>query len=187
MKNALILHGMPDKEEYYSSGSSPANSHWLPWLKQELTARGISTQCPEFPVPYAPVYENWKATFEQYSVDPETVLIGHSCGAGFIVRWLSENKSIRVGKVLLVAPWLDPDKQLEDSFFSFTIDSNLRDRTAGIQVLYSLDDGREVHESVHLLREKINAEFLEYANKGHFTFEDLGTIAAPEILELILK
>lgn len=32
-----------------------------------------------------------------------------SCGAGFLLRWLSEN-SVRIAKLILVIPWLDPNK-----------------------------------------------------------------------------
>lgn len=41
MKKALILHGMPGKEEYYSKTSdSPSNAHWLPWSQKELLVSG---------------------------------------------------------------------------------------------------------------------------------------------------
>jgi hypothetical protein len=33
MKNAIILHGGPDKQEYYDPETpSQSNMHWLPWL-----------------------------------------------------------------------------------------------------------------------------------------------------------
>lgn len=36
-KSAIILHGMPSKEEYFSPAyASPSNSHWLPWLQKNL-------------------------------------------------------------------------------------------------------------------------------------------------------
>ena len=77
------------------------DKHWLPWVKRELVARGIKTEAPLMPTPWDPDYEKFKREFEKYEVTERTVLIGHSCGGGFLVRWLSEN-DIRVGKVIKV-------------------------------------------------------------------------------------
>ena len=111
MKTAIILHGMPSKEEYFNAESpAQSNKHWLPWVQRQLILNGILAQTVELPEPYEPNYEKWRSVFEQFHIDEETNLIGHSCGGGFLVRWLSENK-IKVGKVALVAPWLDPERE----------------------------------------------------------------------------
>lgn len=111
MKNAIILHGKPDKEEYYSeTAPSPSNAHWLPWLQKQLIIRDIKADTPEVPYPYELDYATWAREFERFDVTPETVLVGHSCGGGFIVRWLCEHADVHVGKVVLVAPWTDPTK-----------------------------------------------------------------------------
>jgi predicted alpha/beta hydrolase family esterase len=117
----------------------------------------------------------------------ETTLIGHSCGAGFIVRYLSEN-NIHVGKVVLVAPWIDPDKILETGMFDFTPDENLVSKTKGVTIFNSDDDMEEVQKSVKILTEKIkNIEVREFQNMGHFCFEDMGTEEFPKLLEEVLK
>src|ERR1700741_4554197 len=106
MRTAIILHGMPDRKEYFDPESSAqSNKHWLPWLQRQLIVNDILAQTPELPEPYAPNYAKWCSVFDQFTVDEETMLIGHSCGAGFIVRWLTDNKK-KVGKVALVAPFL---------------------------------------------------------------------------------
>src|SRR3989344_7820689 len=113
MKTAIIIHGMPDREEYYDVGRpASSNCHWFPWIQKQLLLKDIVAQTPEMPVPYNPEYNAWKKVFEGFYPDEETILIGHSCGAGFIVRYLSEN-NIKVGKVVLVAPWIDPNKKLD--------------------------------------------------------------------------
>ena len=91
MKRAYILHGCCDEEEYFSDEyPSPSNAHWLPWLQKNLLQKGYDCQTPEMPKPYAGIYKEWKAQFELYPVDENTSLIGHSCGCGFFLRWLSE-------------------------------------------------------------------------------------------------
>jgi predicted alpha/beta hydrolase family esterase len=184
MKRAILVHGRPDKEEYFDSTKpAPSNSHWFPWVQRQLLLKGILAQTPEMPDASEPNYEKWKQTFEQFKIDEETILIGHSCGGGFIVRWLSENK-IKVGKVILVAPWLDPEhNNIDPAFFRFDIDPELASRTAGVTVMYSTDDYPDVLESVEILRAQIkNVVFQEFTDKGHFVIEDMKTEAFPELV-----
>ena len=107
MKNAIIIHGTCDEDEYFSDKyPSLSNSHWFPWLQKQLLINNIFTQTPEMPEAHKPDYDKWKKEFEKFDVNSETILVGHSCGGGFLIRWLSENK-IKIKKLILVAPWLD--------------------------------------------------------------------------------
>lgn len=184
MKTAIILHGMPTKEEYYDvNRPASSNCHWLPWIQKQLLLKDIVAQTPEMPAPYNPEYSAYKEMFERFPLDEETILIGHSCGAGFIVRYLSEN-NIKVGKVVLVAPWLDPDNFLATGMFDFTIDENLSSKTDGFVVFNSMDDMKEVHDSVNEIKNKIkNVKIVEFKNMGHFCYDDMGTNAFPELLK----
>jgi predicted alpha/beta hydrolase family esterase len=124
--NAIILHGRSDKEDYYEpTFPSSSNAHWLPWLQKQLIVSDIAAQTPDVPLSYEPKYEIWCREFERQDIGPDTILVGHSCGGGFLVRWLSEHKDIKVASVVLVAPWLDPLNELKDDFFDFEIDSEL--------------------------------------------------------------
>lgn len=93
MKNAIILHGKPTRDRYENSNEpKPHEANWLPWLKAQLEAQKINVSIPALPLPYFPVYEDWKNVFEREEVTGHTKLIGHSAGAEFILRWLSEKK-----------------------------------------------------------------------------------------------
>jgi predicted alpha/beta hydrolase family esterase len=186
MKNAIIIHGMPSKEEYLKpENKTPSNEQWLPWLKGKLIEKGIMTKTPEMPVPYNPVYEDWKETFETLEVNENTILIGHSCGGGFIVRWLSEN-NIKVGQVILVAPWIDPDKFLTTGMFDFEIDPELVSKTDVVVAMYSTDDDKDILNTITILKEKVkDIKLKEFTDKGHFCLDDLGTEELPELLDLI--
>ncbi len=189
MKNAIILHGTSDKEEYYSAEyPSSSNFHWLPWLQKQLLMHDIPAATPEVPNAYEPEYSIWKREFERFDVTSETILVGHSCGGGFLVRWLSEHKDVTVGKVVLVAPWLDPNNRKGNQFFDFTIDPEFTARTKGITIFNSDNDMEEVQESVRQIRDKVkNIEYREFTNHGHFCLKDLGTEAFPELLKEVLK
>lgn len=110
MKNAILVPGRPDKEEYYDPKyPTNSNNHWFPWLSKQLQVNDVFAVVIEPPEPWKPRYGAWKKEFERFDITPETVLVGHSCGGGFLIRWLSENKDKKVGRVVLVAPWLNPE------------------------------------------------------------------------------
>src|SRR3989304_5750342 len=188
MKTALILHGKPSKEGYYDPNrQSQSNEHWIPWLQHQLLIRDILTQTPELPKPYEPVYKDWLKIFRQFEVNEESILVGHSAGGGFLIRWLSETNT-KIDKLVLIAPWLDPEKTVKDSFFDFEIDRNLKDKANKIHLLISTDDDSDVLESVKKIRNSIDGyEYHEFNGYGHFTYGDMGTKEFPELLELVLK
>lgn len=188
MKTAIILHGMPSKESYLARGGKVAHYHWRPWLKEQLEARGIEVATPEMPIPYEPDYQTWSAVFEQFPINEETILVGHSCGGGFLVRWLSEHK-IKVGKVVLVAPWVDPHGKFAPNMFKdLQIDSRIPERTAGMTMFCSTDDEPEELESFAILKEKLPTMVVkQYTDKGHFTIDDMKTTEFPDLLQAILS
>lgn len=191
MKNALLVHGWASKKEYYDPAyPTGSNSHWFPWLSKQLIIRDIHTVVLEMPNGYYPEYDIWKRELERFDIGPETILVGHSCGGGFLVRWLSETDK-RVGKVVLVAPWLGygtDGEPFDESFFDFQIDPNIGTKTEGLTTIASTNDGEGVRRSVAELREKLTEmKYIELENKGHFTLRSLGTEEFPELLEEILR
>lgn len=187
MHNAIILHGMPEEQEYYDPGIPAAsNDHWLPWLQKQLIMHGIPTQTPEIPQAFRPEYQLWKREFERYDITPHTILVGHSCGGGFLIRWLSEHKDITVNKVVLVAPWLGFGWNASD-FFDFTIDPNIADRTAGLTIFESDNDDSDIIDSIQQCRSSLNnVVYRTFSRYGHFCLEDMGTPEFPELLQEVL-
>jgi len=191
LKNAILVPGKPGKAEYYDA-SQPTNSnnHWFSWLAKHLQINDIFAVAIEPPFPWQPRYELWKKEFERFDIKADTLLIGHSCGAGFLVRWLTENKNQFVGKVVLVAPWLNPENDIAQDvadFFEFEIDPKLSERTKGLIVFNSDNDVESIQKSVQTILESIeNVELQEFSGYGHFCISDLGTVEFPELLAEIV-
>ena len=189
-KNAILVHGTCSKNEYYSDEyPTLSNSHWLPWLSKQLMILDIPTVAVEIPNAYMPNYAIWKREFERFDINSETILVGHSCGGGFLVRWLSEN-NVRVGRVVLVAPWLDPEKSkgADNNFFDFEMQENLVSKTKGVSLFVSKDDDDDIQISVDRILNNIDdIEKIEFENHGHFTLHDMGTEKFPELLNKIKK
>lgn len=188
MKNVIILHGMPSQVEYENpANKKPTESHWLPWIQERLIKKGFDAKIPALPLPYAPEYKSWCEVFEQLPLNEETVLIGHSCGAGFLVRYLSEHPTVHISLLVLVAPWIDTKHELTNGFFDFTIDTQISNRIKNGIVLFTSSDDEETLESVRKLEDNINdIEIKHYTDQGHFTEEDMGTTIFPDLLETIL-
>jgi predicted alpha/beta hydrolase family esterase len=188
MKNVLILHGCCSKEEFFDETvPSSSNSHWLPWIQKKLITIGIPAQTPEMPQAYEPEYENWKRVFNRFAVDDQTLLVGHSCGAGFLLRWLGETKK-QLTKLILVAPWLDLTGK-RGGFLDFEIDRSIQARVNEVHVLFSSNDKVDgVKESVEILRGAFaKAKLHDLRDKGHFTSQEMKTAAFPELLNLIAE
>jgi predicted alpha/beta hydrolase family esterase len=162
MKNAILLHGKPGRDEYYNpEHPSASNSHWFPWLQNQLMIRGIKADTPEVPLAFDPQWDLWVKEVERFEITSETILVGHSCGGGFWLKYLSLRPELSVGKVLLVAPWLDPKREDTTGFFNFEIDPKLIERTAGLKIFNSDDDFASIQESVSITREHEFPELLD--------------------------
>src|SRR3989344_2987707 len=110
-RNCVIIHGCPSNAERAKNPETRTyDKHWIPWLKKELDAAGMKTDTPLMPTPWEPEYEKFKKEFDRCEVNEDTILVGHSCGAAFFVRWLGETKR-KVLKLILVAPWKIPEEE----------------------------------------------------------------------------
>ena len=130
-------------------------------------------------------YNEWKIWFERFIplFEDEIVLIGHSLGAIFLVKYLSENiypKKIK-STLLIGAPYNTPNNHpLVD--FTITTSLDIFVKQSGKIVFYHSKDD-EIVPFENLERYKIaipNATFNVFENRGHFNDESF-----PEIVGLI--
>jgi len=95
--------------------------------------------------------------------------------------------TIKVGNVVLVAPWIDPDREDTTDFFDFNIDLNLAKRAKKFTIFNSSNDFESIQTSVKIIRESVpNIQYKEFHNYGHFCFNDMKTEEFPELLEVLL-
>jgi predicted alpha/beta hydrolase family esterase len=180
---------MPSKEGYYDPlGKNESELHWIGWLQKQLMVNDIYAAAPEMPLSFHPDYQIWKKEFERYDITPETILVGHSCGAGFLVRWLSERKDTKVSKVVLVAPWINVNHEEDIEFFDgMIIDPELASRAGSFTIFNSTNDGIEMQNSVKkIMAEAHDITYVEFKDYGHFTFGVMKTNEFPELLEEII-
>lgn len=186
MKTAVIIHGTPSKASFLDYNiPAQSNCHWIPWVQKQLLCSGYHTWAPEMPLSYAPDYALWQKEFERYSIDEQSLLVGHSCGGGFLLRWLSENPVI-VKRLVLVAPWLDPFREKCPEFFEFELDRKISDRCE-VHLFASDNDDGDINQSVDRIRATFpSIKYRIFPGYGHFCLSDMGSDRFPELAAVLL-
>ena len=186
--NVVIVHGCNDSEEEGKESPRENERHWKPWLKKELESRGIEVSNELYPRDWGANYEDWKKVFEKNEIGEGTVLIGHSCGGAFLVRWLSGTNR-KVKKLILVAPAkrLPGMKQKHLAFYTFEPNENVKNNVGEIVIFVSDNESSGIKRAVELYEKELGAKVIVLKNHGHFTLEDMGTKEFPELLKEVLN
>lgn len=166
--------------------TSTYDKHWIPWTKQELEKRNITTETPLMPDPWTPVYDAFKNEFQKLKVTEDTILIGHSCGCSFLVRWLGETKQ-KVNKLILVAPWKIPsnDNQFKKIFYDFEIDETIKLRVPNIIMFTADNEEEDGKKGLRMYHEALGGKIINLTGHGHYTQGDMGTQEFPELIEAV--
>jgi predicted alpha/beta hydrolase family esterase len=182
--NCIIVHGCPSGHE----SPNEYAGHWMPWLKKELISSGIDTQIALMPKPWAPSYLDFKTAILNYHITDKTILIGHSCGCAFLVRWLGES-GVKVKKLILVAPWkVAPDgDEFRGQFYNYAINKEISKNIESIIMFSSDNEEDDGKRSLQIFHDALGGEIITLQNKGHYTLNDMGTEEFPELLNITLK
>ncbi|MFA5952990.1 MAG: class I tRNA ligase family protein [Candidatus Pacearchaeota archaeon] len=181
ISNVIVVHGgdLGEKDNSYFK-------HWMPWLKKKLNENKIHSEFPLMPVDVKTTYNDWKKIFDKFEINDESILIGHSRGTAFLVKWLGETKK-KVKKLILVAPWKFADKKHKETFYDFKIDNEIKNRINEIIIFTSNDEEKDGKNSVKIFYDSLGGKKIELKNHGHFTLEDMKTEEFPELLNEIIK
>ncbi len=185
MVDVVMIHGCPsDEEKALNPAMRTYDKHWIPWTKKELEVKGMSVATPLMPEPWNPDYERFKEEFEKTEVDENTVLVGHSCGCAFLVRWLGETGK-KVEKLILVAPWKIAQKGREKDFYDYTINPNVKDHVGEIVMFTADNEAEDGKKSLRMFNEVLDGKVIELLGHEHYTQNDMGTVEFPELIEVI--
>lgn len=187
MSNVYIIHGCPsDAEKAANLETRTYDKHWIPWAKNELEARGFKVETPLMPNPWSPNYEEFKKEFEEGTISEDSILIGHSCGCAFLVRWLGDTKQ-RVKKLILVAPWKIADDAAKKDFYEFSIDDSIPSRVGEIIIFTADDEEDDGKRSLEMYHDALGGKIIDLPGRGHYVISDMGTDAFPELLDEITR
>jgi predicted alpha/beta hydrolase family esterase len=187
--NCIIIHGCPSNvEKAMNPETRSYDKHWMPWTKEVLTTLGIPTETPRMPDPWEPSYEKFKAEFEKQTVNENSILIGHSCGTTFLLRWLAESKQ-KIAKLILVAPWAvaDKDDAGRRAFYEHPIDPTIKDRIGEIIFFTADDEDPDGIKSLKIIHDVLGGKVISLSGHGHYTMADMGTPEFPELTEEVVR
>ncbi len=181
-KNCIIIHGCPSVPS-----DMTFDKHWIPWIVGILNARGIPTTVPLMPEPWKPNYGEYKKVFEKQEINDTTILIGHSCGAAFLVRWLGDSKQ-KVAKLILVAPWkIAGEKSLKKAFYEYPIDETIKSQVGKIVMFTADNEEAAGKESLKIFHSALGGKIVNLKSHGHYTMEDMKTEEFPELLNEVIN
>lgn len=170
----VVVHGgNAEKDKDY-------NKHWMPWLKSELAKKNIDSKFPQMPVDSKATYEEWRKIFDKIKIDKNSILVGHSRGAAFLVRWLGETKT-KIKKLILVAPCKFARVDYKKTFYDFDINSLVKDSVGEVIIFSSDNDENYILKSVEEYHNTLGGKVLELNGRGHFLIDKF-----PELLSEIL-
>lgn len=182
MKKALLLHG--------AYGTPDEN--WLPWLKLQLETLGFSVIVPAFPTPEGQNLAAWMDIVEPHlqDLEPESILVGHSIGATFLLSVLERLKG-PVNAAVLVAGFISnldnaTFDRINSSFYNKEFDwHKITSAAHKIIALHGDNDPYVSQKHAAELAGKLGVETHYIPAGGHLN-EAAGFTHFAELLELTL-
>jgi len=171
----LVFKPLPAQVIILHGAYGHPQENWFAWLKQKLEARGVSCEVPTFPTPQGQSLQTWLATFKEKgkSIHSQTILIGHSLGAAFMLRWL-EQQAVRIKAAILVGAFsgevgVTKFDSLNHDFFSKPFDYPLlRERCEHFFCYQGSNDPYVLKEQWESIAEPLQARKIRVSMGGHF-------------------
>ena len=140
---------------------------------------------PSMPKNYSVKYREWKIWAEKFFslLENDVILIGHSLGGTFWLKYLSENNfPVTIKKLILVSPAFSDTGMEKLDDFNFDIDrENIENQVSKLLLIHSRDDKVVPFKHSEQIKKSLPyAELMEFEDRGHFLQEQF-----PEIIEKI--
>lgn len=158
-RRAIIFHG---------TGGHPS-ACWYPWLAERLEVRGYAVEIPHYPnVNVEGIATFLPKVLANHTFDEQTVLVGHSGGAAFLLALL-EQINTRVAQAILVAGYSTPPNTAEEPVLKASYDwEAIRAHAADLVFVNSLRDryGCDAEQGRRLLEHLGGTQIVR--DEGHF-------------------
>jgi predicted alpha/beta hydrolase family esterase len=179
LPNILIIHG---------NGGGTGNDQWIPWLKAQLQEKGFTVQNPTMPDNIEAKASVWLPYIkDELKAGPDTIIVGWSSGAVVAMRYAEQNKI--KGSVLIGTNHTDLNNDMEkiSGYYDKPWDWDaIKNNQEWIALFASQDDPFIPVEEARFIKEKLQPEYYEFTNKGHFG-HPIPMPEFPEVLEIIVK
>ncbi len=182
-KQVVVIHG-GDTFKSYKDYLAFLKSHkieinklktkrWKETLAIKL-GKGFEVIYPRMPNPMNAKYKEWKIIFDKLLpfLKNNVILVGHSLGATFLAKYLSENKFPKKILATLLVSASYNEKDANYSLADFILPKNLKklQKQGGSIFLYHSKDDKVVPFADFKKYEKVlpEAKAIAFKNRGHF-------------------
>ena len=183
-----MSHNLPKIILLHGNGGSTVDDNWFPYVKKELEKLDIKVIAKTFPDRKLARQKYWLPFLkDDLKADKNTILIGSSSGAVAAMRFAEINKIY--GSILIGASYTDTGDESEKLSGYFDNPWNwesIKNNQNWIVQFASSDDPYIPISEPRYIHEKLNTEYYEYKDRGHFSW-DVGLKEFPEIIEVIKK
>lgn len=181
MKTVFLIHGY--------NGIPPI----FKWLKEELEKREYQVIVPKFPIREEISFETWVEILNSYKdkFDTNTIVIAHSIGNSFLLRYLEIN-DIHVKLFIGLAGFCekfktDGRKDLNNAVEEFCNTNEILKAKEKIEKIYAIYSNTDHIVPIGILEnfaEKLSTESILLENVGHMGSKS-GIKQLPEVLRII--
>ncbi|MDU8924812.1 alpha/beta hydrolase [Pasteurellaceae bacterium LIM206] len=181
MQQVYIIHGYR---------ASP-DSHWFPYLENELKQDGVVCHRLALPTPQTPEPQAWyQYLLDNIRLNEETVIVGHSLGCVTALNYLARRQQTVLGGIFVSGviqplphfPELDPFMQTYAETLKLVNSAPHFKRTP--YVIASSDDSVVPHQYSDQLAQHLQAVYIRLPRGGHFLDRE-GHTEFPLVLEKI--
>lgn len=150
---------------------------------QDALGEGYEVLLPSMPSKTNARYVEWKIWFQRMFpfLEDNVILIGHSLGGRFLVKYLSEETFPKKLKAVLLvaAPYSDSKEESLADFSLLGDPAKVREQVENLFLYHSKDDKVVPISDAQKYKELLpNAIFKSFEDRGHFNSETF-----PEVIE----
>jgi predicted alpha/beta hydrolase family esterase len=164
-------------------GAYEEDGQLVAYLRNALGA-AYEVLYPQMPNESDPDYEPWKVQIkkELAALEGEVILIGHSLGSSFLLKYVSEEKIEKTiaGIFLMATPYWGGDGWLYEGYEGIALPEDFASKLpsgAPIFLYHSRDDGFVPFAHLALYAEKLpQATIREFDGRGHQFNNDLSEV-----------
>lgn len=167
--------------------------NWFPWIERELSEIDVPCTIPSFPTPQHQNYFDWEKLMDYYCdmgiVNEDTVLIGHSCGAVFLVHYLLSRR-VNVKGLICVSGYnnfISGNEMMDNLNKPFYMDSpdiSVKEYAKYVIAFYGDNDPYIPQSFLEGFGRAIGGQVVCIKNAGHFN-KDSGYTKCTEVLNAI--
>lgn len=181
-------HTLPKIILIHGNGGSTVSDNWFPSVKKELENLDFQVISKTFPDNKLARQKFWLPFLKnELHADKNTIIIGHSSGAVATMRFAEKNKIY--GSILIGACYTDlgDEAEKQSGYYDNPWDwESIKNNQNWIEQFASIDDPYIPIDEARYIHEKLNTNYHEYNNRGHFSW-DVGLKEFPELIDVIKK